>query len=81
VVLAAALGGLTVLRNQDYHSEVALWESTATVSPGKARVHNNLGSAYELAGRKTEARQEYAFALTLNPDYRKARDNLERVSE
>lgn len=81
VVLASALGSLTVLRNQDYRSEIALWESTASVSPGKPRVHNNLGSAYELAGRKTEARQEYAFALTLNPDYRKARDNLERVAE
>ncbi|HEY5993682.1 MAG TPA: hypothetical protein VIU46_03680 [Gallionellaceae bacterium] len=81
VVLAAALGSLTVLRNQDYRSEIALWESTASVSPGKARVHNNLGSAYELAGRTAEARQEYAIALTLEPDYRKARDNLERLEE
>jgi tetratricopeptide (TPR) repeat protein len=81
VVLAAALACLTVLRNQDYRSEVALWESTVALSPGKARVHNNLGMAYELAGRTPEARLEYAIALRLNPDYRKARDNLERLSE
>ncbi len=81
VALAFVLAGLTVQRNQDYRSEVALWESTAALSPGKPRVHNNLGSAYELAGRKPEARQEYAVALRLKPDYPKARDNLERLGE
>lgn len=81
VMLAFVLGGLTVLRNWDYRSEVALWESTVALSPGKPRAHNNLGLAYELAGRRAEAQLEYAIALRLNPGYRKARDNLERVSE
>ena len=81
VVLACVLGALTVLRNQDFRSEIILWESTAALSPGKPRVHNNLGLAYELAGRRAEARQEYAIALRLNPDYRKARYNLERLNE
>lgn len=80
-VLAVVLGGMTVLRNQDYQNEIALWESTAARSPGKPRVHNNLGFAYEQAGRRVEARREYTLALSLNPAYRKARDNLERMGE
>ena len=81
IMLACALGALTVLRNQDYRNEIALWEQTAALSPAKARVHNNLGFAYELAGRRAAARQEYVVALRLNPDYGKARNNLARVAE
>jgi hypothetical protein len=80
-VLAAVLGGMTILRNQEYQNEIALWESTAVLSPGKPRVHNNLGYAYEQAGRLAEARQEYSMAIRLNPEYRKAKDNLERIGE
>lgn len=70
---------LTVARNQDYTSEIALWEATVKLSPHKARVHNNLGYAYWLAGRSMEARREYTTALRLDPDHIKARYNLERL--
>jgi len=81
MALAFVLATLTVMRNQDYRSEITLWESTAVLSPEKPRVHNNLGFAYELAGRQTEARQGYTTALRQDPDYRKARANLARVDE
>ncbi len=81
--VAAALllvaGGLTVRRNQDYRSEVALWQSTAIQSPNKARVRNNLGYAYQISGRYDEARAEYQTALRLDPAYAKARGNLARM--
>ncbi len=77
-VVAAAL--LTVLRNEDYRSEVSLWRQTARVSPGKARVHNNLGYAYQLAGERENAARAYEEALRLDPDFRKARGNLEAVA-
>lgn len=76
VLLLLALAALTVLRNQDYHSEVALWEATALYSPGKARVLNNLGYAYQLDGRAEEARVAYVKALQLDPHYYQARYNL-----
>lgn len=83
--LAAALlllgGGLTIGRNRDYRSEIALWEATATESPDKARVRNNLGYAYGLAGRDADARREYRLALRLDPDYVKARGNLARLDQ
>lgn len=74
--LALGLVCLTVMRNQAYQNEISLWEDTVTKSPGKARVHNNLGVAYELAGRKADARKEFAIALEIDPDYYKARNNL-----
>jgi tetratricopeptide (TPR) repeat protein len=77
--LILAAGGLTVARNRDYYDEIALWEATAQLSPDKARVRNNLGYAYHLAGRNAEARSEYRHALVIDPAYYKARYNLARL--
>ncbi len=74
--LLLAFVSLTVLRNQVYANEIALWQDTAMKSPHKARVHNNLGSAYLLAQRNAEARSEFTTALQLDPQLDKARDNL-----
>jgi tetratricopeptide (TPR) repeat protein len=76
-LLVAVLGGFTVSRNTAYRSEVALWEDTVRKSPGKARVHNNLGYAYEREGRIPEARAAYLRALDVDPGYALARGNLE----
>ena len=79
VLLLIWLAALTVLRNQDYGSELALWKATVKASPDKARVHNNLGYAYLLAGKPDEARVEFLTTLKLNPDYFQARYNLIRL--
>jgi len=76
VLLVVALGGFTVSRNTVYRSQVALWEDTARKSPGKARVQNNLGYAYELEGRFEEADAAYLKALLNDPGYSLARWNL-----
>ena len=65
-----------VLRQLDYRSEIALWESSVRLAPWNARGHNNLGYAYQLAGRTDEARREYETALRFDPALRKARLNL-----
>jgi len=76
------LGGtLTVLRNEDYRTEVSLWEATAGTSPRKARVWNNLGYAYEQAGRRDEAILAYDRALELDPEFWKARLNRQALIE
>ena len=80
VGLALLYAGLTVARNQDYQTEIALWESTVALSPGKSRVHNNLGYAYRVAGRLEDARREYLVALHLDADNVKARLNLRRLN-
>jgi hypothetical protein len=72
VVFAAS----SVLRQLDYASEIALWESSVRLAPWNARAHNNLGYAYQLAGRLDAARREYETALYLEPGHDKARFNL-----
>jgi Flp pilus assembly protein TadD len=80
VVLAGALltvfATSSVLRQLDYASEIALWESSVRLAPWNARAHNNLGYAYQLVGRLDEARREYRTVLYLEPGHDKARLNL-----
>jgi Flp pilus assembly protein TadD len=59
-----------------YRSEVALWEDTTRRSPGKARAWNNLGYAYQQAGRFRDAEAAYLRALRVDPGYALARRNL-----
>jgi protein O-mannosyl-transferase len=66
----------SILRQLDYRSEIVLWESSVALAPWNARGHNNLGYAYQLAGRTQEARREYQAALFLDPAHAKARLNL-----
>ena len=75
-VLVLALGVLTVSRNMAYRSEVALWEDTVRKSPGKARAWNNLGYAYQQAGRVPDAEAAYLRALRIDPGYALALGNL-----
>lgn len=70
---------LTMIRNHDYRSEIALWQSTVLQSPNKARAHNNLGYAYAQAGRTEEARRAYFCARWLAPQDRKAENNLKKL--
>lgn len=81
VLLLITLGGaFSLARNADYRDEISLWQITVTQSPGKARVWNNLGYAYHLAGRLPEARAAYLQALRRDPAYAKARANLQRLN-
>jgi protein O-mannosyl-transferase len=66
----------SVLRQLDYRTEIVLWESSVALAPWNARGHNNLGYAYQLAGRKQDARREYQAALLFDPAHAKARLNL-----
>ncbi len=80
-LLAAVLGAATIARNRDYATEIALWEATVRTAPSKARAWNNLGYAYEQAGRRADARSAYERALSLDPDQYKARSNLHLLDD
>ncbi|MGA2140588.1 MAG: tetratricopeptide repeat protein, partial [Verrucomicrobiia bacterium] len=75
-VLAVGLGVLTVQRNQDYRSEIAIWGDTVAKWPQNARAHNNLGNALKQAGKIEEAIAHYEQALRIKPDYAEAPYNL-----
>jgi hypothetical protein len=61
-MLLLVLAGLSVSRNRDYRSEIALWESTVERSPNKSRAHNNLGYAFP-GGPHADAEQAYLTAI------------------
>jgi tetratricopeptide (TPR) repeat protein len=75
-VIIIVFAAMSVLRQLDYRSEIVLWESAVALSPWNARAHNNLGYAYQLAGRRDDARREYQAALLFDPRHAKARLNL-----
>ena len=67
-VLAVGLGFLTVQRNEDYRSELAIWADTVAKRPENPRAHNNLGKALGQAGRIPEAIEHLERALRIKPD-------------
>ena len=74
--IIAVFAAASIARQLDYRSEIVLWESSVALAPWNARAHNNLGYAYQLAGRSAEARREYQAALLFDPAHAKARLNL-----
>jgi protein O-mannosyl-transferase len=75
--LALGFGILTVQRNEDYQSELAIWGDTVVKRPNNERAHNNLGFALaKVPGRVNEAIVQYQEALRLKPDLAEAHNNL-----
>ncbi len=68
VALAAvALGGLTVRRNHDYRSGVAIWSDTVAKRPDNARAHYNLGRELALRRDAAGALVHFDRSLELDP--------------
>ncbi len=64
----ACLGNLLYDRRR-YAEAIARWERAATLEPGRATVHRNLGIAYlNHAGKPGRARAAYRRALAADPD-------------
>jgi len=75
--MAVGLGWLSVRRNEDYRSEVAMLSDTAAKCPDNERVRYNYGLALShIAGRERDAMAEYQAALRIDPDYVDAHNNL-----
>ncbi len=66
----------TVLRNRDWRDQFTLFQSALAVSPGSAKVHNNLGVHYGMKGRLAEAQREFEEAIKILPRYPEALFNL-----
>jgi tetratricopeptide (TPR) repeat protein len=66
--VAVGLGWLTIQRNQDYGSELAIWSDTVAKRPDNAWARSNLGTVLqEIPGRLPDAIAEYKAALQINP--------------
>ncbi|MBI4844705.1 MAG: tetratricopeptide repeat protein [Nitrospirae bacterium] len=66
----------TYERNGVWKSRISLWEDNLKKSPGKARVHGNLGKAYLDNKEYEKARAEFEKVIDIDPSYIGAYDNL-----
>ena len=73
---ALALVLVTVGRNRDYRSDVALWTDTVAKRPGNPLAHFMLAGAHERAGHLVAARASYEQALELKPDFSIGHENF-----
>lgn len=78
-VVAAVLVCGTFQRNEDYSSNLAIWQDTVAKRPDNPRAQNNLGQALEGVGRTAEAIPHYERSLQLTPDPAQAEYNLAGV--
>lgn len=70
------LGSVTMARNLDYRSDLAIWRDTVAKRPGNPRAHNNLGTALQAGGDLEDAIEHYRRAIELLPVYAEAHLNL-----
>ncbi|HXB01306.1 MAG TPA: tetratricopeptide repeat protein [Opitutaceae bacterium] len=74
---ALGLGWLSIQRNQDYESRLAIWSDTVEKNPDNASARYSLGNAMaQIPDLRSAAVSEYAAALQIKPDYREARINM-----
>jgi len=67
---------VTIQRNQDYRSEVTIWQDAVEKRPNNARAQYNLGFALVQVGRPQEAIEHWEQALRIDPKYAEAHNNL-----
>jgi protein O-mannosyl-transferase len=82
-IVVAALTTLTIVRNHDYRSELALWRDVAKKVPHNQRGHYNYGVYLQTAGSPAEideAIHEYRETLKLDPNYADAYLNLANLA-
>lgn len=75
-VCLAILGTLTIRRNQDYASELALWGDTAKKQPNNPRAQNNYGYALAQEQRNEEALHHLMLAFRIQPENEEIHNNL-----
>ncbi len=59
----------TFIRNEDWRTNISLFESAEKVSPNSVKVNYNLGHLYAREGRLKEAEEKYKRALEIKPDF------------
>lgn len=73
---AVALGWLTVVRNRDYRSNLAVWTDTLAKRPESARAWCYYGIALLQDGKTDPAMKSFESAIKIRPTYSHAHINL-----
>ena len=75
-VIVLTFGLITIRRNADYRTEVAIWSATVAVRPQNPRAPRNLGAALGRASRYDEAIRSDLESLRLDPSHPQTHSNL-----
>ena len=67
---------LTIQRNEDYRSALAIWQDTVEKRPNNPRAHGNLGYALYQQGELQGAIAQSEQAVRISPNYAEAHNNL-----
>jgi tetratricopeptide (TPR) repeat protein len=76
---ALAFGEATRLRNEEYRTELSIWESVVRNRPQNARGYNSLGCFRYEHGQFDAAIDYYRKGLEVDPNYPDTRNNLGAV--
>jgi len=76
LILLLLLALSTVIREDVFASDFALWSDTVQVSPNSALAHSNLGRSLYQRGKVDESMHELQKALALHSDYADAHYNI-----
>ena len=55
-------------------------ETAVSIDPDNVDIRYNLALAYEVAGKKDEAKNEYEKVLELEPSHKEANNNIKLLS-
>ena len=66
-------------RTEDPGEAIELYDKAIALEPGLPEPHNNKGLQYLKIGDESGARRSFEEALRVDPDYRPAAENLERL--
>ena len=76
VVPIVLLALVTIRRNQDYRTELGLWQDTMAKCPNNPRAHYNVAVILARGGNVQDAIGQYEQALRIRPNYADAEYNL-----
>lgn len=68
VGFAAVLGGLTVMRNRVYRSELTLWDDAIRKRPDNLRAYFNRARVYATLGDREKELSDYNTAIEIRPN-------------
>lgn len=66
---------------QELEKSIEVLEEAVDIAPTSAKVHYNLGVAYQKSHNATLAKEEYLRALGLDPHYTAAKQALDALTE
>jgi len=80
-VLSGLMAFSTMRQNRIYSDEVSFWRAVAERSPTSSRAADNLGFAYAMACRQSDAAREFERAMRIDPNNVRARVNARLLQE